>query len=185
MKQLLLIAFVSMVGNYANAQNVFYNSSAESICRHMTFDSDKSKCMSEIKDAEFDEKVVDICRRPTFDSDKTKCLAVIKNHLYDSSAIGICAAMTFDSDKAKCLVTISDKQFTSQSEINHCRSKVFDSDKIKCLEQASFRDFQDSVNLTIEQIDKAINALQYRNYSRAELILLRLKNQLEASKSRK
>ncbi|MGZ3789817.1 MAG: hypothetical protein ACXVLQ_14910 [Bacteriovorax sp.] len=76
-----------------------------------------------------------ICKPMSFDSDRDKCLATIKNYTYfDNRGLGICAALSFDSNKMSCLDLIGDKTYEGY-EMDACINESFDSKKLECLKQ--------------------------------------------------
>ncbi|MBC7713992.1 MAG: hypothetical protein H7177_11680 [Rhizobacter sp.] len=74
-----------------------------------------------------------ICKPMSFESDRTRCVAAIKPHnYYNDDALQICTIFTFDSTKIECLGYIADKTYEAY-EIDTCRNGTFDSDKLQCL----------------------------------------------------
>ena len=74
-----------------------------------------------------------VCRDMSFESDRTKCIQVIKPFNYfDDRALQICPLMAFDSKKIECLGYIGDKRYEAY-EVEACRNATFESEKLKCL----------------------------------------------------
>ena len=74
-----------------------------------------------------------VCRHLTYELDRNKCIDIIRDQSYfDDQALVICANFNFDSYKNQCLGYIAGKQY-NQNEINSCRNIPFDFDKLTCL----------------------------------------------------
>jgi hypothetical protein len=84
---------------------------------------------AEDRTAAFDK----ICKPMSFESERSKCLSKIRNYSYfDNGALGICAIVTFDSDKISCLGVIGDKSYEGY-EMDKCVNEGLESKKIECL----------------------------------------------------
>ena len=114
-----------------------------------------------------------ICKPMTFESDRAKCLSRIKQYNYfDSSALSICAMSTFDEDKVNCLDLIGDK-FYEGYEITECRDKTFESERWQCLKESGTPYNPDrptcvSREEAIEQLSKGIKDLRSGNLRGAD-----------------
>jgi hypothetical protein len=76
-----------------------------------------------------------ICKNMTYDSDRSKCIEIIRPHNYfDDQALNICANFTFDSTKNQCLGYMAGKQYDAY-EIDTCKNATFDSEKLRCLQK--------------------------------------------------
>lgn len=76
-----------------------------------------------------------VCRNMSFESDRAKCVQVIRPfHYFDDDALQICPLMAFDSRKIECLSYIGDKRYEAY-EIEVCRNATFESEKLKCLRE--------------------------------------------------
>lgn len=74
-----------------------------------------------------------ICKPMSFESERTKCLNVIKPFNYfNDDALQMCANFNFDSKKLECLGYIGDKSYEFY-EIDTCRNTTFDSERLNCL----------------------------------------------------
>ncbi len=155
----LVLGFISTFGNPSMAQSVFYDRDALRICSRQIHDYEKRKCMEQIKEKRYDNSVIDICAKQTFDFEKINCLAIIEN-----------------------------KRFLAPAETYICRTQFFDYDKRRCLQNASTTSIY-SVSIPVPsaplyviegQVTNAINAIQAKNYGRAESILQNLKNQIQS-----
>lgn len=74
-----------------------------------------------------------VCKNLTFESDRNKCAEQIRNYSYfDDSALQICTIFTFQSDRMNCVLAIADKAYEIY-EIDRCRNTSFDSAKLQCL----------------------------------------------------
>jgi len=74
-----------------------------------------------------------VCRNMTYESDRNRCIETIRPHdFFDDEALGICANFTFDSNKTQCLSYIAGKKYEAY-EIDACKNSTFDSEKLTCL----------------------------------------------------
>jgi hypothetical protein len=102
MKSMILIAFV-LVSSALSAQAAG-RQEASAICNSMTFDSDRSSCIGNLKNYDyFDSRAISICSRLTFDADKNNCVGAIGNKAYEEYETESCARETFDTNKVDCL----------------------------------------------------------------------------------
>lgn len=74
-----------------------------------------------------------VCKNMSFESDRAKCIQVIKPFTYfDDGALAICPNFPFYSTQNECLGYIGNKRYEAY-EIETCRNTVFDSEKLRCL----------------------------------------------------
>jgi hypothetical protein len=76
-----------------------------------------------------------VCKNMTYDSDRSRCIETIRPHNYfDDQALNICANFTFDSTKNQCIGYMAGKQYEAY-EIDACKNATFDSEKLNCLKK--------------------------------------------------
>lgn len=101
MKMLIAsLLLCSSVMAFAGDRNTAY----EAVCKNMSFESDRNKCVQVIRPfSYFDERALSICTIFPFDSTQMECLGYIGDKRYEMYEIDICQNATFDSEKLKCL----------------------------------------------------------------------------------
>ena len=100
MKFLLPLIFLFSFSLFAGDRSSAYNI----ICKPLAFESDRNKCISQIKPFNyFDDQGLRLCASFSFISTKLDCLNLIADKVYDSYEMDSCVNATFDSEKLKCL----------------------------------------------------------------------------------
>ena len=76
-----------------------------------------------------------VCKNMSFESDKARCIQVIKPFTYfDDGALSICPVFPFASTQMECLGYVGNKRYEAY-EVESCRNAVFDSEKLRCLRE--------------------------------------------------
>lgn len=100
MKALVLALSFLVSAAYASDRTAAYNL----ICKPMTFESDRARCLDKVKQYNyFDKRALTYCSTLNFDSNKMNCLATIGDRVYDGFELDHCLSLTFDSQKLECL----------------------------------------------------------------------------------
>ncbi len=124
-----------------------------------------------------------LCNSMTFDSDKQKCVAEIRmGDYYDREALAICSRMSFGSDKLKCISKIRDKAYFS-GELSVCKNMSFASDQLKCLENSGDSHQGGALCPTIpvlkQKLKRAMNDFERGNYRKGIRIVTDVYYELE------